>query len=116
MLPLPDLSAYSQLYLKFRIARVLQTQLGIDGYYFTRFYSPTYQPATQVFHTQDICKVGGYPLLNAYANMKLKQTRFFVMMYHVNKGLFGSNDYFLSPYYPLNPRVFKLGVSVEFSK
>jgi hypothetical protein len=116
VLPLPDLSVYSQLYLKFRIARVLYTQLGVDGYYFTSYYAPTYQPATMMFHTQSESKVGNYPLLNAYANMKLKQTRFFVMFYHANKGLLGSNDYFLSPYYPMNPRVFKIGVSIEFSK
>lgn len=115
VLPLPDLSIYTQMYLNFRIARVLQTQIGFDGYYFTKYYAPMYQPATQMFHTQNISQVGNYPLMNVFANLKLKQARFFVMMYHVNKGLFGSNDYFLAPYYPTNPRVFKFGVSIDFS-
>ena len=115
VLPLPDLSIYSQLYLNFRIARVLQTQIGVDCYYYTRYYSPMYQPATQMFHTQNISKTGNYPLMNVFANMKLKKARFFVMMYHVNKGLFGGNDYFMAPNYPVNPRVFKMGVSIDFS-
>ncbi|MGL4293566.1 MAG: putative porin [Bacteroidales bacterium] len=115
VLPLPDLSIYSQMYLDFRIAKVLQTQLGFDCYYYTRYYSPTYQPGTQMFHTQNTAKTGNYPLMNVFANMKLKKARFFVMMYHVNKGLFGGNDYFMSPNYPTNPRVFKFGVSIDFA-
>ncbi|MDO5571424.1 MAG: putative porin [Bacteroidales bacterium] len=115
VLPLPDLSIYSQMYLRFKIAGVLDTQLGVDCRYFTKYYSQMYQPATQMFHTQDISQVGNYPLMNVFASMKLKKTRFFVMMYHVNKGLLGNNDYFAAPYYPLNPRVFKFGVSIDFA-
>ncbi len=114
VLPLPDFSIYSQLYINFRIARVLQTQIGVDCYYFTKYYAPTYNPATQQFHTQEIQEVGHYPTLNVFANMKLKNARFYAMMYHVNQGLFGGNRYFLSPYYPQNPRIFKFGVSFEF--
>lgn len=115
VLPLPDLSVYSQMYLDFRIARVLHTQIGFDCHYFTKYYSPVYQPATQMFHTQSSTEVGNYPLMNVFANMQLKRVRFYVMMYHVNKGLFGSNDYFAAPNYPLNPRVFKFGLSIDFS-
>ena len=68
-----------------------------------------------MYHTQEDMKVGNYPLMNVFANCKLKQARFFVMMYHVNKGLFGSNEYFLAPNYPFNPRVFTLGVSIDFN-
>ena len=53
--------------------------------------------------------------MNLYANMKLKQTRFFVMLSHVNQGLFGGNNYFILPHYPLNPRSFQMGVSIDFS-
>ena len=115
VIALPDIAAYSQLYLNFTIAGVLKTQLGVDCNYFTKYYAPMYQPATQMFHNQEIEKVGNYPLMNVFANCKLKQVRFFVMMYHVNKGLFGSNEYFSAPYYPFNPGVFKLGVSIDFN-
>ena len=115
VLPLPDLSIYSQMFLNFRIARVLQTQIGVDCHLHTRYYGQSYQPATQMFHNQDIAKVGNYPLVNVYANMKLKGVRFFVMMYHVNQNLFGGNDYFLAPYQPMNPRMFKFGASIEFA-
>ena len=52
--------------------------------------------------------------MNAYANFKLSRARFFVLYSHFNQGLFGSNDYFSLPHYPLNPRRFQMGVVVDF--
>ena len=115
IIPLPELSVYSNLYLLFRIAKVLHVQLGVDCRYYTKYKSETFQPATLTFHTQDQIEVGNYPFMNAYINMKLKQTRFFVMMSHVNQGLFGGNNYFSLPHYPLNPRMFQMGLSIDFS-
>lgn len=114
ILPLPDLSIYSNLYLYFRIAKVLQVQFGIDCRYHTKYYAPGYQPATLSFYNQDQIEVGNYPLMNAYANMKLKQARFFVLFSHVNKGIVGGNNYFSLPHYPLNPRSFQVGVAIDF--
>ena len=114
VIPLPEIVAYSQMYLNFTIAGVLKTQLGVDCNYFTKYYAPLYQPGTQMFNVQKDQKVGNYPLMNAFVNCKLKQVRFFAMMYHVNKGLFGTNEYFSAPYYPFNPSVFKFGVSIDF--
>lgn len=113
VLPLPALTVYSNLYLLFRIA-TLKVQFGIDCDYYTRFYAPLYQPATMTFHTQTIAKVGNYPFMNLYANMKLGKARFFVMMSHINQGMTGTN-YFFMPNYPMNPRRFQLGVSVDFA-
>lgn len=112
-LPLPAFSAYSNLYIKCNIA-TLKLQLGIDCDYYTKYYAPAYQPALASFHNQHEMKLGNYPFMNAYANMKLGSTRFYVMMTHVNQGLFGGNNYFSSPHYPLNPRRFQLGLSVDF--
>ncbi len=115
IISLPDFSLQSNMYLLFRIARVLHVQFGVDCQYFTSYYSDAYQPATLSFYNQREIKVGNYPLMNLYANMKLKQTRFFVMLSHVNQGLFGGNDYFILPHYPLNPRSFQMGLSIDFS-
>lgn len=114
VLPLPDLSAYSNLYVKFKIARVLNLQVGFDVHYQTSYYAPYYQPATMQFQTQNEVKVGNYPLINAYANVKLKQARFFVMMYNVSD-YFVSPNYFSLAHYPLNPSIFKMGVAVLFN-
>ena len=58
-------------------------------------------------------EVGNYPLVNVYANFHLKHTRFFVMMSHINAGN-GSKQYFYTPHYPLNNRIFRFGLSWNF--
>lgn len=115
VIPLPDLSAYGQMYLDFKIARVLQVQLGVDCKYHTSYYAEVYQPATLSFHTQDKMKVGNYPLMNAYANMKMKMVRFYIMYTHFNQGLFGGNNYYLMPGYPHNPATLQFGLCVDFT-
>jgi len=114
VLPLPKLAVYSNLFLNFRVAKVLEVQFGVDLDYYTRYYAPGYQPSTMSFYNQKEVKCGNYPFMNAYVNMKLSRARFFVLFSHVNQGMFGGNDYFSLPHYPLNPRRFQMGVIVDF--
>ena len=116
VLPVPDLNIYSNLYLRFKIAHVLKCDFGADARFFTKYYAPDYSPALGQYAVQtgeNRTKVGEYPVVNVYANFHLKQTRFFVMMSHVNAGS-GSRDYFFTPHYPLNQRIFRFGVSWNF--
>ena len=53
--------------------------------------------------------------MNLYANMRLSKVRFYVMMSHINQGILGGDNYFSLPHYPLNPRRFQLGLSVDFA-
>lgn len=114
VIPLPDLSVYSNLYIFFKVAGVLDVQLGVDCDYYTKYKGLGYQPATMSFYTQNEVEIGNYPFMNAYANMKLDKARFYVMFSHVNQGMTGKN-YFVLPHYPLNPRKFQIGVSVDFA-
>lgn len=115
-LPVPKLNIYSNLYIKFKIARVLKCDLGADVRYFTKYYAPDYSPALGQFTTQasedNRVKVGNYPIVNVYANFFLKHTRFFVMLSHVNYTEGGK--YFFTPHYPLNQRLFRFGLSWNF--
>lgn len=113
VIPLPKLAVYSNLSLNFKVAGVLHVQLGVDCDYYTKYKSIDYQPATMTFYNQRTIDVGGYPLMNAFANMKLSKVRFYVMMSHVNQGMMGDN-YFSLPHYPINPRRFQMGLSVDF--
>jgi len=116
ILPVPTLNIYTNLFLRFKIARVLKCDLGADMRYFTKYYAPDYSPGLGQFAIQETeasrVKVGNYPLINVYANFHLKQTRFFVMLSHVNHSEGG--NYFLTPHYPLNTRLFRFGVSWNF--
>lgn len=113
VIPLPSLSVYSNLYLKFRVA-TLFVQMGIDCDYYTKYKAVSYQPATMAFYNQREVECGNYPFVNLYFNFKLSKTRFFVMMSHINQGMTGDN-YFSMPHYPLNPRRFQMGLSVDFA-
>lgn len=117
VLPLPELTLYHNLYIKFGLAKkVLQIEMGADVRYFTQYYAPDYAPAIGQFYLQNKetrYKLGGYPLLNGYINLHLKRTRIFIAMYNLIQGQ-GEKIYFLAPHYPLNPRLLKFGLSWNF--
>ena len=116
ILPVPIFNAYSNLFLRFKVARVLDVDLGVDGRYFTSYYAPEYIPGIGAFGIQETeasrTKIGNYPHLNAYANFQLQHTRFFIMFTHVNSAEGGK--YFFTPHYPLNQRVLQFGISWNF--
>ena len=117
VLPLPAWNIFTNLYLKFKIAKVLNVELGADAIYFSKYYAPDFCPAINQFAIQkneaSRIELGGYPFIDVYANMMLKKVRFFVMMTHVNSGS-GNRMSFLAPHYPTNSNVLHLGVSWPF--
>ena len=117
VLPLPTWNIFTNLYLKFKIAKVLGVELGADATYFSKYYAPDYCPMITQFAVQQNedsrVELGGYPFIDVYANMVLKGVRFFVMMSHVNNGS-GNKMSFLAPHYPTNGNVLHIGVSWPF--
>lgn len=115
VMPLPTFNAFSNLYLLFRIAKVLRVQMGGDLRFFTSYYAPDYSPAIQQFAVQDVAnprtKIGNYPIIGAYVNMHLKHCRIVVAARHVNAG---SGHSFLVPHYPINPMTINIGISWNF--
>ena len=117
IIPLPDLTAYSSLFVEFKYAKVLTIQMGGNVHYWTKYYSPIYNPATQQFALQDKnnrVETGNYPLINGFINCHLKQARFFLEYYNAGSSFVSPPEYFSTPHYPINPTVVKLGVSVHF--
>lgn len=116
VLPLPEFNMYANLFLKFKIAKVLNTEIGADVRYFTEYYAPDYSPALGQFVQQnqaDKVAIGNYPIASVYANFLLKQTRFYVKYFHVNEGT-GNRRYFLVPHYPTTQGVLWFGLSWNF--
>lgn len=113
VIPVPTLSVYSNMYLKTKIVNELTLQLGIDAHYHTKYYAPGYEPALLQFYNQREKEIGNYPISTIYANMHLKQTRFFVTLYNVAPQVLTPAEYFSLPGYPVNPFGIKLGVSVN---
>lgn len=114
VVPLPELVVYSNMYLLFRVA-TLRAQIGFDCTYTTRYSALGYNPAIMSFTNPTAGYVGNYPMVDAYANLKLKKVKFYVLCSHVNQGLFGGSNYFSALHYPLNPRRFLFGLCVDFA-
>jgi hypothetical protein len=113
--PVPLLSAFLSYYYEFWVVRnVLRLQIGLDGRYNTRYYAPGYNPALSAFYNQREVEVGNYPYMDAFVMGKWKRMRIFLKYQHVNKGLFGNGEYFSAANYPLNPGMFKIGISWGF--
>ncbi|GHT75206.1 hypothetical protein AGMMS50262_09820 [Bacteroidia bacterium] len=113
ILPLPDFAAYSSLYVQFKITKVLTVQMGANVHYWTSYYTPAYEPATQQFKLQAQTKVGNYPLISGFLNCHLKQARFFIEYYNAGASFISPPEYFSIQHYPVNPTILKLGLSVD---
>ncbi len=115
VLPLPKLNLYGNLYLEFRIAKVLHVELGADIRYFTNYYAPDYAVSIGQFAVQDASnpriKIGNYPVCNGYVNLHLQHCRIYAAVQHFNAG---SGRMFWAPHYAMDPLTIHFGVSWNF--
>ena len=115
VVPLPTVSAFLSYYYEFWIKRdILRMQVGMDGRFNTKYYMQGYNPALSVFYNQDESSLGNYPYLDAFIAAKWKRMRILLKYQHWNYGLFGNQEYFAIDKYPLNPGMFKIGISWTF--
>ena len=115
VLPVPTFSVYLSYYYEFWVVRdVLRVQVGLDGRFNTAYYAPGYNPALSAFYNQREVKIGNYPYLDAFVSAKWKRMRILLKLQHLNQNLFGNGEYFQVARYPLNPRMFKFGISWSF--
>ena len=117
LLPVPTLNVFTNLYLGFKIAKVLRVELGADATYFTEYEVPDFCPQLNQFAIQenDASRVtlGNFPFIDVYANMHLKRARFFVMMTNATSSSFNRRA-FLTPHYPTDGSVVRMGISWNF--
>ena len=115
VVPVPLVSAFLSYYYEFWIKRdILRVQIGVDGRFNTKYYAQGYDPALSVFYNQNEVEIGNYPYLDAFISAKWKRMRILLKYQHWNSGLFGNQEYFSVARYPLNPGMFKLGISWTF--
>lgn len=115
VIPVPLVSAFLSYYYEFWVVRnVLRLQIGLDGRLTTKYYAPSYNPALSMFYNQRDVEVGNYPYTDVFITGKWKRMRIFLKYQHVNRGLFGNGEYFAVAGYPLNPGMFKIGISWGF--
>ena len=88
VMPVPLVILQHRLYYHGTWFRALDTQIGVDVRYFTRYHAPVLCPATGMFATQQDVTVGNYPWMNIYANFYVRSIhlRFFAHYQHLAIG------------------------------
>lgn len=113
-LPLWDFSANA--YLTGIISKVLRIQVGAETRINAPYYADGFDSMFYQFYTQNKengVKLGNFPFTNVYINMHLKKTRFFIMGYNVGQNI-GNRQSFTTPHYPIDPMMFRWGLSWDF--
>ena len=91
----------------------LNLQVGADATYNTTYHPYSYMPSTGRFYRQNQFIAGDYPFVNVFLNFKVKRTRVFVMLDHMNAKFMGYK-YDMVPSYPMNVRMFRYGIAWTF--
>ncbi|MFC2121065.1 putative porin [Bacteroidota bacterium] len=111
---IPVFSGYFSIqYKKDLFKGALKTQIGAQIHYNTAYYGFAYMPATGQFYNQDIKKLGNYPYMDIYLNLKVARTCFFLIYEHFNSW-FMEDNYFEVLHYPMKSAFFKFGLSWSF--
>lgn len=114
ILNLPTLALYHATYFEFfLVPKVLLTQIGAEVRYSTEYDSYGYCPATSVFYRNGRYKTGEYPVINAFANIKIRGVLMFFKWEHINDGKW--QDYYApADCYPISDFHFKFGILWRF--
>ncbi len=117
-LPLPDLIARASIYWQSKMFDdKAEVQIGFNGNYFTEFESREFFPVINEFMLQrnnsefGIQKIGGYPLIDFFLNIKVDRMRIYLRADHFNS-LWGENNYYSAPFVPY--RDFKVQFGVKW--
>ena len=87
--------------------------MGLDLRYDAAYYADYYSPAIGMFYVQQNQKIGDYPWVDGFVNLKLKRTRFYVKYSNLTTK-FIKKDYYTAPGYPAQIGTLAFGVSWTF--
>jgi len=123
VIPLPMASLNLRYFAEFVVAKdiatkthnVLVMQVGIDGYYNTKWYQPAFNPNIGVFYNQQEVLYNNGPRLDLFVNMQWKRACIFVKWENFNRGWPSKiDDSFTAHGYIYSPRSVKLGLFWPF--
>lgn len=107
---LGNASVYHQ---KYWFNEKLLARIGFDIHFRSPYNAHAYDPVTQQFMSQGFYKTEPYPIVDVFANLKIRSAKIFVKLTHANQGI-PQNGYVLLPYYTWQKRVLDLGISWMF--
>jgi len=115
LIPVPFYAGYHILYYENQLfKKVLGIQIGSEVFYHSLYKAVSYNPALgNFFNNNSSNKLGNYPYINVFVNLKLKRARFFVKIEHLNYHWQKAN-YSMIDGYPMPPRSLKFGILWSF--
>lgn len=114
ILNVPELVVRSTFYYNDRwFKNALQIQSGFTLNYFTEYYANDYNPLISEFYVQQERKIGNFPMLDFFVNLKIQEFRLFVKAEHFNSSMTGYN-YYSAPNYPYRDFTVRFGIIWDF--
>jgi hypothetical protein len=114
---IPEWALFHSSYLELKYKKALKTDVGFDLYYTSSFKAYNYNPAAGQFYLDANSQIlaGDYPHGSVFINALINQGRvlMFIKFEHINSG-FLKDIYYSTAHYPINSRMFKLGVRWTF--
>lgn len=115
VLNLPELLTRNSFYFSsdvFKKAMFLQT--GVTFKYFSAYNMNAYHPLLGEFYVQENEELGGFPLIDVFVNMKVRQTRIYFKAEHLNTTWSTNYNYYAAPNYPYRDFVIRFGLVWNF--
>ncbi|WP_460621563.1 putative porin [Hymenobacter tenuis] len=113
-LRVPKIVGDARLYFQgFVFKKALLGQVGVQGYFQSRWKPYDYSPSTQQFFVQNHFTSRNIPVVDAFLSADIKTVNVFLKMAYINQFL-PQSGYFTAPYYAALPRRFQFGIRWQF--
>ena len=106
---MPNVLINSRIAFDLLYAKVLYIQTGLEFHYKSGYYADAFMPATQQFYQQNKVSTNDYPLVDAFADLRINRVRVFVKLSNLGSGIV-SNGYYTSQGWIGMGRTFAFGV------
>jgi len=114
ILNVPQITTRNTLYFTdYFFKKALYLQTGFTFNYFSKFYMNDYNPVTTEAFVQNERKFGDFPMLDFFVNARIRQTRIFFKVEHLNAKMTG-NNYYSAPNYPYRDMMIRFGLVWNF--
>ncbi|WP_333877234.1 putative porin [Flavobacterium sp.] len=93
--------------------KALYLQTGFTLNYFTKFYGNDYNPVIADAFVQNQTQFGDFPMVDFFVNARIRQTRIFFKLEHLNSRMTG-NNFYTAPNYPYRDFMIRFGLVWNF--
>ncbi|AXG68035.1 putative porin [Kordia sp. SMS9] len=93
--------------------KALFIQTGITFNYFTEYFGDAYSPLLGEFYSQNQQKIGGFPRFDVFINAKVRRTRIYFKLEHLNSSFTGY-EFFSAPNQPYRDFIIRFGLVWNF--